>query len=400
VKRVCVVGGSIVGCAAAIGCTRAGHEVTVFERSTSQLETRGQGLVQPIRLMEKLIERDYIDADMPVIRMSRRRWLVRDGDLTMGRLLSEQQFRVAHVNWGTLFKNLRKRIPSEVYRAGRNVASVEETPEGIRVTLNDGSSFEFDVVLAADGNMSTIRAKLFPDAERVDGGHVVWRGWFLESESPLPEVGALDEMNTVGFERGHGNLWLIPSPEGTERGEREVAWNLYGGGIPPDLLRDRGVIRTVPPGSCTPAQIEYLHNLAATQLPPVMGQVVMATCEPMITPIYDVHVPTLVRGRIALLGDAAMVLRPVTGSGATKGLEDAMAIADALASEADLADCLARYDHERWAAADGLVALGKRMGSGLVTEAPDWTELSGAEFDALFTSVIEGRNLYFAPDAE
>ena len=45
--RIGVVGGSISGCAAAIEMSRAGYEVTVFERSAKALKGRGAGIGTP-----------------------------------------------------------------------------------------------------------------------------------------------------------------------------------------------------------------------------------------------------------------------------------------------------------------------------------------------------------------
>jgi 2-polyprenyl-6-methoxyphenol hydroxylase-like FAD-dependent oxidoreductase len=43
--RVGIIGGSIAGCATVALLHRAGHDVTVFERSESELVSRGAGIV-------------------------------------------------------------------------------------------------------------------------------------------------------------------------------------------------------------------------------------------------------------------------------------------------------------------------------------------------------------------
>jgi 2-polyprenyl-6-methoxyphenol hydroxylase-like FAD-dependent oxidoreductase len=400
--RIGVIGGSIAGCATAISAIRCGHEVKVLERSTGYLGTRGQGLVQPIELVERLMQEGYVDEEMPVLRISRRRWLVRDGDRPEGRLVLDQPFRVAQVNWGVLFANLRERVPDWAYRSGANVVGIEDLGKEVTLHLADGQSLDFDVVFAADGNLSTARRLLFPDEERTDSGHVVWRGWFDEAGSTLDDVSLVAEMNTVGFPCGHANVWLLPSAAGTEPGKRELAWNLYGGGNPPELVADGGVVRAVPPGGCTDAQLHHLRRLVRRHFPPAYASVVEATETPIITPIYDVRVPTLVRGRVALVGDAGAVLRPVTGSGATKGLEDALAIASAFSSGSSVADALAAYDAERWPEADRLVRLGQRMGRALVTDAPAWHDLVGHQLQALIERTLDGSGWYAltAPEAQ
>lgn len=63
--KVGIVGGSIAGCAAAIALMRAGHRVTVFERSSETLVGRGAGIGTQLSVLRSLVERDMIDADMP-----------------------------------------------------------------------------------------------------------------------------------------------------------------------------------------------------------------------------------------------------------------------------------------------------------------------------------------------
>ncbi len=364
------------------------------------METRGQGLIQPIELVETMKRLDFIDADTPEVRLSRRRWQVRHGDTPMGRLIWEQGFRVSQVNWGALFSSLRARVPNDCYRSGADVAAVEQDANGVTVTLGGGDSLEFELLLAADGNMSTVRRLLFPEAERRHSGYVVWRGWFDEELGLLQDARPFEEMNTFGFDGGHANFWLLPSAAGAEPGRREVAWNIYGGGVPPDLTFEDGVIRSVPPGRCTLAQLEHLRQLAERHFPPFAAHVVEVTDKPIITPIDDVRVPTLARGRVALLGDAAIVLRPMTGSGATKGLQDAVALSSALASTGSVAAALERYTRERWPVADHLVRLGQRMGRALVTEAPPWSELTAQELETWLAAMLDERGWYAVADAD
>jgi predicted NAD/FAD-binding protein len=66
-----IIGGSISGCSAAIALSRAGHDVTVYDRSTGELTGRGAGIGTPLSVIESLIEKDFIDADMPYFNVLR-----------------------------------------------------------------------------------------------------------------------------------------------------------------------------------------------------------------------------------------------------------------------------------------------------------------------------------------
>ena len=62
-QKVGIVGGSIAGSSAAILMSRAGHDVTVFERSRGALQGRGGGIGTPMATFKSLIEEDILDAD-------------------------------------------------------------------------------------------------------------------------------------------------------------------------------------------------------------------------------------------------------------------------------------------------------------------------------------------------
>ena len=126
-----IVGGSIAGCAAAIELTRAGHRVQVYERSRGELQGRGAGIGTPTSAIESLMDRDLIDLDMPYFHVE---YLPHVGRTTtedrMGRTAWVIPAQIELLNWGDLYRNLRKRVPDEVYRQGCEVTSAINTDSG------------------------------------------------------------------------------------------------------------------------------------------------------------------------------------------------------------------------------------------------------------------------------
>ena len=59
--RVGIIGGSIAGCATAALLHRAGHDVTVFERSESDLVSRGAGIVTATAAWQDMVAHGLID---------------------------------------------------------------------------------------------------------------------------------------------------------------------------------------------------------------------------------------------------------------------------------------------------------------------------------------------------
>jgi 2-polyprenyl-6-methoxyphenol hydroxylase-like FAD-dependent oxidoreductase len=61
--RVGIIGGSIAGCAAAALLHQAGHDVIVFERSESELVSRGAGIVAATAAWQDMMALGLIDGD-------------------------------------------------------------------------------------------------------------------------------------------------------------------------------------------------------------------------------------------------------------------------------------------------------------------------------------------------
>jgi 2-polyprenyl-6-methoxyphenol hydroxylase-like FAD-dependent oxidoreductase len=70
---------------------------------------------------------------------------------------------------------------------------------------------------------------------------------------------------------------------------------------------------------------------------------------PFIQAIFDYEAPSMHRLGIALLGDAAVVVRPHTAMGVSKAAGDALALRDALWKEHSLESALHRYGETRLA---------------------------------------------------
>jgi 2-polyprenyl-6-methoxyphenol hydroxylase-like FAD-dependent oxidoreductase len=135
---------------------------------------------------------------------------------------------------------------------------------------------------------------------------------------------------------------------------------------------------------------------ADARLCPQLAEAIRVTALPLVQPIYDLLSPRMAFGRVALLGDAAFVARPHVAMGAIKAGQDAMALADALASE-PVEAALVRYDALRRPAAETMIAESRRLGAylegrlgrfdrdpvtlmrengGVAAMSPDWEKLT------------------------
>jgi salicylate hydroxylase len=252
-----------------------------------------------------------------------RRW--RDGGL-IGRV---PLGRMAHQRYGDPYVTLRRATlrqilydeavrvlgPSSV-RLGRAAVALTGTGSRLSVGLTDGGVLAADAVVGADGLNSTIRPYLIADPLRYSG-HVAYR-------AVLP-AGILSTVDVV--------VWLGP-------GQHCVCY-------PIDEGRSLNLVATlpavVPPAAARGVRGDELLAAYADWDPTVRGLLTAARHFDR-HPLFERPAPgPRSRGRIALLGDAALPMLPFLAQGACQALEDA----DSLARHLGGSDGLSGYAAER-----------------------------------------------------
>jgi 2-polyprenyl-6-methoxyphenol hydroxylase-like FAD-dependent oxidoreductase len=313
--RAIVVGGGIGGLATGIGLARAGWDVSVLERADGSTAI-GAGLslwVNALRALDRLAVwpdiRAAASAQAGGARRPDGRWLARMDDV-------RAPFDVLLVHRADLHEHLVAALPDGALVTGATVESV--SADG--TVVHSGRTESADLVVAADGLRSRIRAQLWPEyAGARFAGFAAWRG-VTAAPYELP-----DASETWG--RG-GEFGLVPMRDGrvywfatANRPEGERATDEHA-----EVLRRFGdwhePIRAVI--EATPAAAVLRHDIYHLALP----------------------LPGFVRGRVALLGDAAHAQTPNLGQGACLALEDAVTLA-AVVGPDDIPGGLAAYDWAR-----------------------------------------------------
>jgi 2-polyprenyl-6-methoxyphenol hydroxylase-like FAD-dependent oxidoreductase len=396
-SRVGVVGGSIAGCAAAVALRRVGCEVTVYERSRGELKDRGFGIAIPVPLREQLISAAYLDSAMPVCQWSERVWMLRDGDAGKGRVIWRQPSSAVANNWGVLWRTLRAKVPDDSYQEGAAIAGVQPDADGATIVLESGAAERFDLVVGADGYRSKVRSVIHSGSRPAYAGYVLWRGHY--EETWLRDLGPLEIVEgkamTVCFPGGHAVFYLIPGFDyRADPGHRRMNWAMYSQ-APAGIRFDNP--GSMPPGSVGGDLAAFFEQLLDVHFPPYWAEVVRRTdsCVLSIQPIYDQAIPTYVSGRVLLIGDASTVARPHTGSGATKALQDALALEQVCREHETWDEALAAYDRQRCTAGNELVELGRRIGRDQVEKTPDWASMTPQDFDVWTATTLAGNPLYF-----
>jgi len=375
--KVAIVGGSIAGCAMALAASRGGAEqVTVFERAGGELKDRGVGIGVNNDRYAELAAAGYMSESMPCVPMSRRLWTVRDGS-DVGRSITAEPFPFRGYNWGSLWSELRERVPDGTdFRSETQVAEVATGSDGATVRLADGGVEHFDLVIGADGYRSVVRQAMFPELAPAYAGYLGWRG---TSEAPADLPAGGDDARIVVFPGGHCMMYVIPD---RKEGHR-MNWVLYT--HPPAESGLDAELRSptsLPPGKVAAELTAYLREFVAEHFPPYWAGCVLRSPEErtFIQPIYDLSVPHYARGRLLLAGDAATVARPHIGAGSVKALQDAAALETIWRAGGSWEEMLSAYDEGRSLVGGQMVDLARQLGEAQVARTPDWSAMGEAEF--------------------
>jgi 2-polyprenyl-6-methoxyphenol hydroxylase-like FAD-dependent oxidoreductase len=283
-----------------------------------------------------------------------------------------------------VWRELRSRVPEEAYRLSSSVSRIEPDVDGVTVTTEDGTSERFDAVVGADGYRSVARGLVDPGSQPVYAGYAVWRG-DLEMADP-----AVPGMVTACFQGGHGNFYPIVGVNGDAR----VNWVLYG---PIPERYGFNDPQSLPPGSVPGELLEVLDRMAEENLPSYWAGIVRATTREQVSiqPLYDCFSGSYASGRVLLAGDAGTVVRPHTGGGAMKAMQDCLALQRVCEKFDSWEDVLSSYDDQRRPSCNALVELGQRLGRPMVTHSPAWESMEDTDFQAWYTATQAGsKNPY------
>lgn len=333
-RKAIIVGGSLGGLFAATTLRAIGWDVEVFERSPSELYSRGGGLVlQPDVL--NAFHFAGIQHPSPLGVRSGDRIFLDEGD----HVIHRQYMPQTQTSWQMLYGILKRAVPAELAHAGEQFVGFEQRPDGVEVRFASGRTAFGELMIGADGARSSVREHLLPKVTPRYAGYVAWRG--LVDEPDL--TARIDEVlgQTFAWQRGRDHLlleYLVPGLDGSIKpGSRRRNWVWYRavreGQALQRVLTDRDGVRhtfSLPPGTPDEAVIAEMRDAAGKLLAPTFQHLVAATKEPFLQAILDLQVPQMVFGRALLLGDAAFVPRPHTAGGAAKAAANAVALAQSL----------------------------------------------------------------------
>jgi 2,6-dihydroxypyridine 3-monooxygenase len=366
-QRAAVIGGSIGGLTAALLLRDLGFTVDVYERATQPLDGRGGGIIVQPETMRWFRERS---SRRPHTLSTFSQFVRYLGPAN--KILHQEVKESAFTSWSVIYGALLSDFDAYRYHLGHTVSGLRHETETVQIEFDGRTSTEAELVVCADGISSTSRRLLLPKAERRYANYVGWRGMVLESALSASTFDLLSDALTYSIsDRSHLVSYPIPGPDLALRpGQRwlNYVWyrNVSEGADLDELLTGLGGSRSdvsVPPGQVQDRFIDELRHAAPRVLAPAAAEVVLSTVQPYIQPIFDVRIPRMAFGRIALIGDAAFVARPHPAAGTAKAAEDAWTLASTLeANHPNIAEALLKWEIPQLELGNSLVNRAAQMG--------------------------------------
>jgi salicylate hydroxylase len=249
----------------------------------------------------------------------------------------EQNFgaRYQMVHRADLHRLLQSRVPAAAIRAGSVCVGARNVPGGAVARMEDGREIEADIVIGADGLRSAVRRELYGERAPRFTHQICWR-IVLPMEELRAAAGKLPIPLTgneyVGWLGPTGHVICYPVRAGQ-------SYNIFAGRVSDEWASDDWTV----PSSTAEVMAAYagwhpglLHLLSRAREAFKWG---LNDRDPL---------DQWVRGRIALLGDAAHPMMPTLAQGAAISMEDGAALARRIDERRDDLDAaLAAYGAER-----------------------------------------------------
>jgi FAD-dependent urate hydroxylase len=372
--KVVIIGAGIGGLTAGIALSQAGYEVEIYDR-VSSLRPIGAGISlwsNGVKVLNRLglsQEIAAIGGQMNIMQYRQKTGeLLNDIDLLP--LIAQVGQRPYPVARRDLQAMLRDAFPGAVH-LGHECVDVQEDASGVTASFKNGHQARGEVLVAADGIWSQLRTYVLGHAVQPRyGGYINWNGLVAADADLAPKdawviyVGEHKRASLMPVAGDQFYFFLdVPLPEETPavpaQFQAELRHHFQGWAAPVQRLIDR--------------------------LDPA------TTARPVIRDLGPIG--HYVRGRVALLGDAAHATCPDLGQGGCQAMEDGWVLANYLVTtNLSVADALNRYDADRAVRANGIVEKARERAEQIhghdpaVTQA--WYEQLATEKPAAVTGAI------------
>jgi len=328
--KALVIGAGIGGLSAAVALKRAGITCEVFEAVTEIKPVGAAISVWPngVKCMNHLGMGEIMETWGGPLRFMAYKDYRQGETLTqfsLAPLIARTGSRPCPVSRAELQREMLDFWGRDSVQFGKRVVRAEESAAGVTVWFTDGTTAHGDVLIAADGSHSALRPYVLGyTPERRYAGYVNWNGLVEIDETIAPA----DQWTTFV---GEGKrVSLMPVSGGR-------FYFFFDVPLPAGLAENRSTLR---------ADLTRYFTGWAPQV-----QALIAALDPATTNRIEIHdiepFDTLVRGKVALLGDAGHSTTPDIGQGGCAAMEDAVVLGEIFREAQDIPTVLRQYEARR-----------------------------------------------------
>lgn len=339
--RIVIIGAGIGGLTAACALRLKGFSVELYERA-AELGEVGAGLqlapnaVKVLRGLglEKAL-RPLAFEPTNIVSLSWNDATLRFREALKGVAAARFGAPYLTMHRADLHRLLCGQIPSGSIHLDACCTGVTQDRDRAVATFADGSTAEADILIGADGIRSIVRESIFGLQPARFTQQIAWRCMVPIGEVPV----AVGSGGSVRVERDEYVGWIGPNGHvicyPIRGGE---LYNIFAGHVSEQWAEESWI---------TPSTTEELLDAYAGWHDALLSMLAKSG-RSFKWGIYDRDpLPHWVRGRIALLGDAAHPMMPTLAQGAAIAMEDGVVLARRLGQHDDPRDALRAYEEER-----------------------------------------------------
>ncbi|PLB52241.1 FAD/NAD(P)-binding domain-containing protein [Aspergillus steynii IBT 23096] len=342
---VLIIGAGIAGLTAAIALGKQGHRVVILEKSRFARET-GAAIYMPPNCTALLQWMGISPSEFGGTLLHRMQQYDHRGNVKNDRdftpIRHEWQAEWYLVHRVDLHNHLKqKALETATLHLECKIVNIDIMSARPSVSLDDGRTFECDLLLGADGLLSVLRNKIAPSSPAPEPVGKSTLRWLL----PVTQLKNMEATSEAVRNPGTFIEWAA-----TDR--RLVAYPCSDN----QIFNLCGFLPTSEAGGLGEGWQASGNKQALirgfSDFPPsVKALVENAGDDLKVWELYDMEpLPSWVKGHSALLGDAAHPFQPYMGQGGAMAIEDAVSLAILLplgTSAKDIARRLALYEEAR-----------------------------------------------------
>ena len=361
--NIAVVGAGIGGMSCALGLSRNGFNVTVFEQAP-ELSEVGAGLTITPNATKGL---NYLNLGDGIksVGMAHTNQGVRHFEtgemivpLERGEKMMQKygayQFQAHRADVHNLFIEAMREHPESKIYVDHKLTGLVEKNGGVELIFNHNEKYEFDFVIGADGNRSTVRSIIIGDDDPEFAGYVAWRGL-------VPTA----ELSEDDFDECGSSAFIAPGRVFARYLVRNGELYNYAAFLVTDEWAEEGW--------AIPSDIDLVMEIFSDYNDQVKNIIRATPRDELFKWGIFARAPSdnWSSEYSTLLGDAAHPLEPFMGQGASMAIEDGVVLSRIIADSSTQSEIVDRYQKARIERAHFVTEHSKKAGMRFTGRTPD-----------------------------